>query len=187
MRAPACLFWLFVLASLPLTAQEIPRVQVFGGYSYLRFDSRSFGFANGSNLNGYSLAPAFNLTREFGVVAELSGQYGSHLNLRDIAVGPQVLYLRNNTLFSGHVLIGDSRTFVSVGNTAGDTARAVVVGGSVDRPVSPRFAWRVVQVDYVYTTLFHGTQNNLRISTGLVYRWGAIKQKGHKRRTPPAP
>jgi hypothetical protein len=187
MRAPACLFWLFILASLPSTAQEVPRVQVFGGYSYLRFDSRSFGFANGSNLNGYTLAPAFNLTRNFGVVAELSGQYGSHLNLRDIAAGPQFLYLRNNTLFSGHVLIGESRTFVSVGNTGEDTARAIVVGGSADHSLSPRFAWRVVQVDYVYTSLFNRTQNNFRISTGLVYHWGEIKEKGHKRRRAPTP
>jgi hypothetical protein len=178
---------MFVLASLPSTAQEVPRVQVFGGYSYLRFDSRSFGFANSSNLNGYNLAPAFNLTRDFGVVAELSGQYGSHLNLRDIAVGPQFLYLRNSTLFSAHVLIGDARTFVSSGNTAGDTVRAVVVGGSVDHPVSPRFAWRIVQVDYLHTSLFHGTQNNLRISTGIVYRWGEIREKGHKRRSTPTP
>ena len=36
MRASACLFWLFVLASLPSPAQEVPRVQVFGGYSATR-------------------------------------------------------------------------------------------------------------------------------------------------------
>ena len=68
---------------------DTPRVQVFGGYSYTRFDSPSFGFSNPSGLNGYTFSPAFNLIRGFGVVAELSGQYGSNLNLRDITVGPQ--------------------------------------------------------------------------------------------------
>ena len=76
----------------PAGAQDMPRVQVFGGYSYTRFDSPSFGFANPSGLNGYNFSPAFNLIRGFGVVAELSGQYGSNLNFRDIAVGPQFLY-----------------------------------------------------------------------------------------------
>jgi hypothetical protein len=67
-------------------AQDTPRVQVFGGYSYTRFDSPSFGFSSPSGLNGYNFAPAFNLIRNFGVVAEVSGQYGSNLDLRDIAV-----------------------------------------------------------------------------------------------------
>lgn len=174
------LFLFVVLASMQSAAQDIPRVQVFGGYSYLRFDSRSFGFAGGSNLNGYNLAPAFNLTHGLGVVAELSGQYGSHLNLRDIAGGPQFLYPRNNMIFFAHVLIGDARTLVNVGNGEGNTARVVAVGGGGDLHVSPRFDVRVLQVDYLHTGLFNRTQNNFRISTGLVYHWGAIREKKHK-------
>jgi len=38
----------------------------------------------------------------------------------------------------------------------------------------------VFQVDYMHTTLFKDPQNNLRFSTGLVYRWGRIRQKGHR-------
>jgi hypothetical protein len=171
---------LIMFGSLQSAAQDIPRVEVFGGYSYLRFDSRSFGFASGSNLNGYNLAPAFNIFHGFGVVGELSGQYGPHFNLRDIAVGPQILYPRNNLIFFAHVMYGDARTHVSVGNGEGNTARVIVAGAGADLNVSPRFAVRVLQVDYLRTSLFHGTQNNLRISTGLVYHWGAIKEKKHK-------
>ena len=50
----------------------------------------------------------------------------------------------------------------------------------MDRDLTPRFAWRVFQVDYVHTAFFQETQNNLRVSTGLVYRWGTIKQKRHR-------
>ena len=78
-------------------------MQVFGGYSYTRFDSPSFGFANPSGLNGYNFSPAYNLIWGFGVVAELSGQYGSNLNLRDIAVGPQFLYPRGKSIFFGRM------------------------------------------------------------------------------------
>ena len=155
-------------------------MQVFGGYSYTRFDSPSFGFSSPSGLNGYNFSPAFNLLHGFGVAAELSGQYGSKLNLRDIAVGPQFLYPRGKAMFFGHILVGDARTLVRVANTEGDTARAVVLGGGMDLDITSRFALRVFQVDYVHTTLFKDTQNNLRFSTGLVYHWGTIRQKGHR-------
>ena len=161
-------------------AQDFPRVQIFGGYSYTRFDSRSFGFADQSGLNGYNFSPAFNLIRGFGVAAELSGQYGSKLNLRDLAVGPQFLYARGKSLFFGHILVGDARSFVRVGNGEGDTSRVVALGGGMDLDISPRFALRIFQVDYLHTTLFQDKQNNLRFSTGLVYQWGAIKRKGHR-------
>ena len=113
----AFLLLLLVLGTAwPAAAQDTPRVQVFGGYSYTRFDSPSFGFSNPSGLNGYNFSPAFNLIRGFGVVAELSGQYGSNLNLRDIAVGPQFLYPKGKALFFGHALIGSARSLVRVGN-----------------------------------------------------------------------
>ena len=162
------------------TAQEIPRAQLFGGFSYTRFDSPTLGFANPSNLVGFNISPAFNLTYGFGVKAELTGQYGSKLNVRDLTVGPQFLYPRGRTLFFAHALFGDSRSFVRVGTGEGDTARAIVLGGGLDLDISPRFAFRAVQVDYARTTLFSTTQNNVRVSTGLVYRWHTIKRRGHK-------
>jgi hypothetical protein len=180
MAAAILIVLLIPCASVPVQAQDMPRVQVFGGYSYTRFDSKSFGFTNDTNLNGYTFAPAYNLFYGFGVVAELSGQYGSKLNFRDLAVGPQFLYPRGSSRFFARVLIGDARTLVQVANTEGDTARAVVLGGGMDRDISPRFAIRLFQLDYIHSTLFKDTQNNLRFSTGLVYHWGTIRQKGHR-------
>ena len=159
---------------------DTPRVQVFGGYSYTRFDSPSFGFSNPSGLNGYTFSPAFNFLRGFGVAAELSGQYGSNLDLRDIAIGPQFLYPKGKAMFFAHLLIGDARSLVQVGGGEEDTARAVAVGGGVDYDLTPRFAVRVIQFDYLHTALFSEKQNNFRFSTGLVYRWGALKKKGHR-------
>ncbi|HMJ21730.1 MAG TPA: hypothetical protein VK513_07470 [Terriglobales bacterium] len=171
---------LIFCGNLPAEAQDMPRVQVFGGYSYTRFDSPSFGFSSPSGLHGYNFSPAFNLLYGFGVVAELSGQYGSKLNFRDIAVGPQFLYPKGKGMFFAHLLVGDARTLVRVANTEGDTARAVVLGGGMDLDISSHFGLRVFQVDYMHTTLFKDPQNNLRFSTGLVYRWGRIRQKGHR-------
>ena len=181
--AAAVLVCLLTVAAWPSAAQEMPRVQVFGGYSYTRYDTPSFGFANPAGLNGYTFSPAFNIVRGFGVVAELSGQYGKNLDLRDVAVGPQFLYSIGKTMFIGHLLVGDARSLVQAGGPQEDTARAIIVGGGMDYALSDRFALRVFQVDYLHTTLFNTTQRNLRFSTGLVYRWGSIK-KTHRTLAP---
>ena len=181
LRILAVLLLLAACLSAPALAQEDePRVQVFGGYSYTRFDSPSFGFSSASGLNGYNFAPAYNLMRGFGVKAELSGQYGSKLNLRDLMAGPQFLYPRGNKLFFAHVLVGRARSFATVGAGEGDTVTAAALGGGMDLGLTPRFAWRVFQIDYLHTTLFQEKQNNLRFSTGIVYRWHTLKQKGHR-------
>jgi hypothetical protein len=167
----------------PAPAQDMPRAQVFGGYSYIRYDTTSFGFANTTGVNGYNFSPAYNIIRGFGVVAEISGQYKTNLNFRDLAVGPQFVYLRGKKTLIAHVLIGDSRSLIQAGTPQGDTARVVAFGGGMDYDLTPRFAVRAFQIDYLHTTLFNTTQNNVRFSTGLVYRWGTIK-KAHRTLTP---
>jgi hypothetical protein len=181
----AALFVLLLTMGMasPSVAQDIPRVQVFGGYSYTRYDTPSFGFSSPSGLNGYTFSPAYNVFRGFGVVAELSGQYATGLNLRDLAAGPQFLYPRNKETFFAHLLFGESRSLVQAGTPQEDTARAVLLGGGMDYDLTQRFAVRVFQVDYLQTTLFNLTQHNLRFSTGLVYRWGSIK-KTHRTLAP---
>src|SRR5207245_7733812 len=149
-------------------AQQIPRVQVFVGYSYTRFDSPTLGFANRSNLNGFNISPAFNLAYGFGVKVELTGQYGSNVNLRYLTVGPQFLYPRGSMLFFAHALFGDSRSFVRVGTGEGDRARAIVLGGGLVFDSSSQFAFRAVQVDSVHTSLVRPTRHNGRMSLGLV-------------------
>ena len=49
------------------------RFEVFGGYSYARADVGSSGF----NLNGWNSAFVTNINRWFGIVADVSGHYGS--------------------------------------------------------------------------------------------------------------
>jgi hypothetical protein len=177
------LLLLTIGAASPSAAQEMPRIQVFGGYSYTRYDTPSFGFSDTTGLNGYTFSPAYNLIRGFGVVAELSGQYKTGANLRDVAAGPQFLYARGNMLFFGRLLFGEARSLVQVGGPQEDSSRVIIGGGGLDYSITSRFAVRAFQVDYVHTNLFNTTQDNLRFSTGLVYRWGTIK-KTHRTLAP---
>lgn len=182
-RTPAWIITLIGLAILlpasSLFAQDSPRVQLFGGYSFMSFDTKPFGFTDRTSLNGFTIAPSYNLTHEFGVVAQLSGQYNSQLSVRNLTAGPQVLFTRGNALFFGHLLIGKGRTFVNVGHGAGDSARVLELGGGIDLGLSSHFSVRAVQADFVHNSFFNGSQNSVRISTGLVYHLGGIK-KGRK-------
>jgi len=174
----AVLFAMLVTGSSAL-AQDSPRVQLFGGYSFLSFDSPSFGFTDRTSLNGFTIAPSYNLTHEFGITAQLSSQYVSQISVRNLTVGPQVLFTRGKALFFGHLLIGKGRTFVKVGNGAGDSARVLELGGGIDLGLSSHFSLRAVQADFVHNSFFNGSQSSVRVSTGLVYHLGGIK-KGRK-------
>ena len=166
---------------------QVPRVQLFGGYAYTWFDTSTLGFAGGSNLNGWSTSAAFNLTRNFGGVAELTGQYGYHANLRDFAAGPQVLLPHGKMIFYAHLLFGRGRTFIDQGYGAGDTQRAYLFGGGIDMPFRRHFDLRLIQADYIRTDLLQQTQNNVRLSTGIVYRWGEARRQKHRAPTTQTP
>jgi outer membrane immunogenic protein len=52
---------------------------------------------------------------------------------------------------------------------------AGLVGGGLDRRLNSRWSVRLVEANYFFTTFSNGVndhQNNLRISTGLIYRFG---------------
>jgi hypothetical protein len=182
--------FLLVAAAAPLlAAQETPRVQVFGGYSYTSFDSKSFGYSGSSGLNGGTVMVAGNLTHGFGGLAQASVSGGSGITLRDALFGPQFLLPHGKFLFFGHGLFGRARSSVRTGAQPEplDTKNAVAFGGGVDMNFRNHLAIRVVEVDYLRTQLFQHDQNNLRFSTGLVYQWGAIRRKGHRAPSIPTP
>ncbi len=71
--------WLCVLAlalAVPAMAQDEPRFDLFGGYSYVRAD---FQGDIHSNLNGGSGAVAFYPTKHIGVVGDFGGYHLSTL------------------------------------------------------------------------------------------------------------
>ena len=53
-----------------------------------------------------------------------------------------------------------------------DTSFALALGGGLDVTVNDRLAIRVVQIDYLRTSFFDGTQNKGRIAAGIVLRFG---------------
>jgi hypothetical protein len=155
-----------------------PRWEVFTGYSYLRLDSTSFGFANNSNLNGWNAAGIFNINLKWSATLDLSGHYGSQLRTFNYMIGPQYTWRRDKSKFFVQGLFGkmQDRVEITVGTKSGfqGVGRAYGGGGGFDWDWSPRFTFRVLQADYLRGNSFGSTQNNIRISTGVVFHFGQI-------------
>ena len=72
-------FVLFVCLSA--MAQEYPKAEVFGGYSYFRADG-------GGNLHGWNASVGGNLNSWFGLVADFSGHYDSRSSRSELRFPP---------------------------------------------------------------------------------------------------
>ncbi|MCU1297006.1 MAG: hypothetical protein JWO91_1284 [Acidobacteriaceae bacterium] len=165
------------LSCLPASAQHAPELELFGGYSYLRFDSKPLGYPSNSNLNGWNGSlTAPHLYRELGLVVDVSGHYGSGFREYNFMVGPQVTTdFRGYTVF-GRFLYGRARDRVEINGQSpvglSSLGRAIAVGGGVEKSLSAKLSYRIVQVDYINASTLGQTQGNIRVSTGFVFRFG---------------
>jgi hypothetical protein len=153
---------LCLLASVSAHAQS---VDVFGGYSYLRFRGTPAG-----NYNGWQVAGEYKLKKLkwLGVDADLSGNYGSPTgassSVRSYLFGPQVFLPARISPFA-HVLVGLGH--FSQGSF-GDTSISEGYGAGIDMKIAPSISWRILEGDVIHTHFFGSTQDDLRLSTGIV-------------------
>lgn len=203
MRKTFVILVLFVLP-LAVVAQEAPKAEAFGGYSYLR--------NNGRGLNGWEGQITGDLNQYLGITADFTGNYhsqsisipgigisaGAHSHLYNFLFGPTVTYRTSKYNVFGHALFGAAHSRLSgsfsvpiIGGTSSTvntaTAFGMALGGGVDINVTPMFAIRPAQVDYLYTRFdaldavatglstssSGGHQNSFRYSAGIVVRFGS--------------
>jgi hypothetical protein len=166
LRSLSFSFALFLLISLSAQAQGLgDKVELFGGYSYMRTDSPSF------NLSGWELAGQYKVTDWLGGVADFDGHYGSpngfSTSLHTFLFGPEVSWPARVSPFA-HVLFGGAH--VSSGGFS-DTSFAMAVGGGIDTKLIHGIYWRIIQGDYLPTFFGNSRENNARLSTGIVVRF----------------
>lgn len=177
MRKLACVSALFLALSLCAAAQDYSKAEVFGGYSYLHANVAGSGFT----FNGGSGSFAFNPGHWWGVVADAgvyhNKDFGVSTTLISYLFGPRFAYhgAGRATPFA-QALFGGARADTSfIGISGTENAFAMALGGGIDARVTHHFAFRVAQAEYLMTKFNDGLnnrQNNLRLSTGIVYRWG---------------
>jgi hypothetical protein len=164
-RTIGLLLGVLFVALLPAAAQD-EKVEVFGGYSYMRLR----GGAD-LNLNGWEASAQYKFRDWIGGVADFDGHYGSPsgigTSVHSFLFGPQVSLPSKVSPFA-HVLLGGAH-FSAAG--AGDTAFSMAIGGGMDYEIKQGISWRIIQGDYLLTRFFGETQNNGRLSTGVVFRF----------------
>lgn len=177
----AAAFLLFACCPLLSAQRQLPfSAEVWGGYSYLRFEASKLGFADNLTLNGFNIGASLpNLYEGLGVAVDISGHYTAPMEEYNFLLGPQYSYSWHGMRFYGHGLFGKARDRLRQPGTSNiepsDLHKALALGGGVDVPLGERFSFRAVQADYLITNAFGTTQHNLRFSTGLIVRFGKKK------------
>ncbi len=180
-QGTAAVWGFFLLIFCPAAdaqrASKLPAIEVFGGYSHLRFESRTLGFSDQLNMDGWNGGISLpDLYEGLGIAADLSGHYAAAMEEYNFLLGPQYSFKWKGLRPYGHALFGKARARLrQPGSTqleASSLGRAVAVGGGLDIQLSEKFLVRAFQADYLTTSAFSGTQHNLRLSTGLIFRFG---------------
>lgn len=186
----------FALASLFLlgiaSAQNVPAMDVFGGYSYLSFHMPANAITSFSNaetlaLNGWDLSVSVSLLRHLALEGDFSGHKNSDcfnlLNCSNFSYMGGVRFNVGNRSrkLTGfvHGLVGQDRVDLpeaSFVTSQSDTSVAFAGGGGIDYWVLRRVGIRLGPADFIYTNHLHAdgvsSQNSFRLGGGIVFRFG---------------
>ncbi len=165
--------------------RQVPRYELAGLYSYINFHPGD-PFDSFSN-NGGTGSFTYNANRWLGLVAE-GGAYGFSRNIggtnaqggfQTFLFGPR-LNLRRFDYFVpfAEFLVGGMRGDGQVTGGTRQSSFALAGGGGVDLVFNRNLAWRFAEIDYLMTNAAgaalgaNARQNNLRLGSGVVIRWG---------------
>lgn len=185
----AAAFILLILSAIG-RGQVIPKSgNVFFGYSYSGGQVFNPG-PIGLHMNGWEGSAEGKFLPWLEGVADLDWHYGG-ANVTCSASGPTCPSLRFRMNGSRHSLLFGPRASTSLGKytffaqfllgltfqtvaagttSTSDRSFSDGVGGGVDYKLLENVAWRS-QADWIQTRLFGGTQSDVRISTGIVFRF----------------
>jgi opacity protein-like surface antigen len=185
LKVVVCLLVFTSLFGAAAQAQDVPKFDVFAGYSYVRENPATSGIDSFS-MNGGSASIAYNANHWLSAVADFGGYHADNIlgtgidgTLSTYLFGPRISYRHDSRITPfGQVLFGVAHIGGDNGLafSASNNSFAMAIGGGVDFKVSHRFSIRPVQVDYLMTHFNEfGTdaqnQNNLRVSTGVVFHF----------------
>lgn len=179
------------LSGTAAMAQETstPQVEVGLNYSWNRINPG--GGLSAYNANGGFADVQYNLTRTFGIVADLGGNYtgtANHIGVNNTTFeylfGPRVNLRHGRFNPFVQALFGQERftNGLAPATAAGYTGAtqnnfAMALGGGIDYTINHMLAVRPVEVDYMPAQIgqanLHYTQNDFRYAAGIVLRFGS--------------
>ena len=174
MRKTICAACLVIIAYLPAMAQDTPKVEVFGGYSWA-----------GGNFHGWNGSVTANITKSFGVVADFSGHYGNEEDgsilikedAHSVLFGPRFSCRGKRLTPFAYALFGfthfhQSATVSGQRLSDADTGFSSALGGGLDVKLNNRIAIRAFQLDYFRPNFFGEAHNRGRLAFGVVLKFG---------------
>jgi len=162
----AILCGLIFLISLTAHAQDSDKVELYGGYAFLHVDtSPSF------NQNGWELSGQYKFLPWLGAVGDFSGDYGSHSTTTYYMFGPQVSWPARVSPFDMSCL----EAYTLVLRFPGYPVFPMTPSRSLSEAALMRKSSTVslahFQGDWIHSSVFGGSQNNARVSTGIVIKF----------------
>ncbi len=185
MRNVAAATFTLLLFVAVVSAQVPTAGNVFVGYSYYHTNVSNIGPAS---FNGWEGSLEGKVFPGIGLVADLTGHYGSQdfvnpagtcaigavcggsvsTHIYQALFGPRISVSSGKFRPFGEVEFGVGHT--NTQSSRSDTSFAMAFGGGLDYRIVRPVAWRF-QGDYVSTHFFGAYQNNIRLSTGIVFRF----------------
>src|SRR5579871_6863938 len=108
MKKLVCLLGLLMIVGFSASAQDMNKVDIFGGYTYLRLSSG--GSSSSINMNGVVGSLAYNLTNHVAAVGEFGGYFGSvdgaNIHSQSYLFGPKIYAHMGKITPFGQFLLG---------------------------------------------------------------------------------
>ena len=165
--------FLLLLTSVPASAQNTPKAEVFGGYSFVPDAGVE------QVLHGWNTSVNGNINDWLGIKGDFAGHYttrgGAKIMLYTFMFGPQITYRKNDKLVPFfHTLFGSGWASAGFqGAYYSNTAFAMDLGGGLDWIASGTCAVRMIQLDLLVTRFGRDASTDPRISVGIVFRLGS--------------
>jgi len=171
---------LILIGAMSAKAQENRGFEVSGTYQYVRFNPGAG--ADGVNCHGGSGSAGAYFTSHIGIIGEVGGckvtglPSGASAHEVSYLFGPRVYIPMNRGRIFPFVqaLVGGERFSAGLSGlgSGSSNAFASAIGGGADVTLTRHLSLRAFQLDYLYTHFNSASQNNFRLQTGLVYRFG---------------
>ena len=191
--AVAIAFALCLLGSQAAAQVTIqPKVEVYGGYSWLHPNGFYGQFDNGIKtadiVDGFDISGVYYLPNlhNLGLLIDGSGHFnkshvpgGVNVGIGDL--GLQYKWHTDQLSPFARIAVGADRLVPPAGLGPAQWRPAIIAGGGLDLTVTHRFSIRVVQADYIWTYFNPAgirpysnstTWNMIRLSAGLLANFG---------------
>lgn len=182
MKKLALVAGFFLAFSAGAVAQDVPVVEIFGGYALFHLTDTGPDSDDTVNMHGWDASATFNINNWAGFVADVGGiyknEFDADLKIHSIMFGPQFSIRKGKVTPFARMLIGAAMARVNDSETGesyqSENDFALAFGGGVDVDITPGIAVRPAQFEYVGIKAGETGDfvNCFRYSAGIVFKLG---------------